>query len=53
MRDQRYFEIELSKLIMRCFSEGLDQADLIKGLRRRLEEEERLAQQRRVAARSY
>lgn len=51
--DQRHCEIELSKLIMRCFAEGLRQDDLIKALRSKLDEEERLREERRVAARSY
>lgn len=51
--NQRHFEIELSKLIMRAFSEGLRQNDLIMALRSKLEEEERLRESRLAAARSY
>ena len=51
--DQRRFEIELSKLVMRCFAEGLRQDDLIKALQSKLAEEERIREFRHACQRTY
>lgn len=50
---RRAFEIDLSKLIMSSLAAGLHQDELINALGTKLDEEMRLRESRRRAARSY